>query len=45
MNKHFPGVRTEHIEMTMPEVAARADVIFSPGTMPGAGFSEVSCSR
>jgi hypothetical protein len=31
MNKHFPGVRTEHIEMTMPEVAARADVIFSPG--------------
>jgi hypothetical protein len=28
MNKHF---RTEHIEMTWPQVAARTDVIFSPG--------------
>ena len=31
MNKHFPGVRTEHIEMTMGDIPARADVIFSPG--------------
>jgi hypothetical protein len=31
MNKHFPGVCTEHLKMTWPQVVARADVIFSPG--------------